>query len=83
VAATFSYSARESISISAYLTFRGQTSESATAKGSSGTLLIPGVNYSGSVSSGEILTVCVLAIGKYQSERKCYNHKISVTNTPL
>jgi RHS repeat-associated protein len=83
VGATFTYTARESVSVSAYLTFRGQTSGLGTASGSSGTILIPTVNYSGTVYSGEILTVCVVAVGEHQSERKCYNHVISVTNTPI
>jgi hypothetical protein len=83
VAASFSFTARESITISAYITYKGQTSETAHASGSSGTLLIPGVNYSGDANSGEILTVCVLAAGQAESERKCYEHEIIVSNTPL
>ncbi len=80
VGAAFNYQARESVSVSAYLTFRGQTSETATARGPSGTLLLTPVAYSGAVSTGEILTVCVVAVGDAQSERKCYEHEIVVEN---
>jgi hypothetical protein len=83
IGATFTYTARESVSVSAYLTFRGKTSETATARGPSGTALISSVPYSGSVSTGEILTVCVVAVGEHQSERRCYQHKITVANTPI
>jgi RHS repeat-associated protein len=83
VGAAFNYQARESVSVSAYLTFRGQTSETATAKGPSGTLLLNPVVYSGAVHTGEILTVCVVAVGDAQSERKCYDHEIVVENSYL
>jgi hypothetical protein len=81
VGAAFNYQARESVSVSAYLTFKGQTSETATARGPSGTLLLTPVGYSGAVSTGEILTVCVVAVGDAQSERKCYEHELVVENT--
>jgi hypothetical protein len=45
---------REFVSVSAYLTFRRQTSETATGMGCSGTLLLYPVAYSGAVSTGEI-----------------------------
>jgi RHS repeat-associated protein len=80
IGASFTYQARESISITAYATFRGNTSDTAEAEGSSGTLLIPSINYSGSAHTGELLKVCVLAVGDGVSERKCYNHRIVVDN---
>jgi RHS repeat-associated protein len=83
IGASFTYQARESISITAHVVFRGKTSDIAEAKGSSGTLLIPPVDYSGSASTGEILTVCVLAVGQNRSERKCYHHRIVVENHPI
>lgn len=83
IGASFTYHARESISITAHLIFRGRTSDIAEAKGPSGTLLIPSVAYHGSVYTGEILTVCVLAVGQNRSERKCYNHRIVVENHPI
>ncbi len=82
VAASFHYKARESVSVSAYFTFRGKTSNMGSASGSSGTVLIPPVEYEGSVNSGEVLRVCVVAVGENRSERKCYNHTIVVENTP-
>jgi RHS repeat-associated protein len=83
IGASFTYQARESISIPAHVIFRGKTSDIAEAKGSSGTLLIPPVDYSGAAYTGEILTVCVLAVGQNRSERKCYNHRIVVENHPI
>lgn len=83
IGASFTYTARESISITAHVIFRGRTSDIAEAKGSSGTLLIPPVEYSGAAYTGELLTVCVLAVGKNRSERKCYNHRIVVENHPI
>jgi len=83
IGAAFTYSARESISITATFTFRGKTSDIAKAEGPSGTLLIPTVEYSGTAYLGEVLTVCVLAVGQGQSERKCYKHEIVVENYPL
>lgn len=81
VSASFTYEARESVSVSAYLTYKGQTSHIGTASGSSGTVLVPTVDYPGAASTGEILTVCVLAVGQVQSERKCYKHEISVSDS--
>lgn len=82
IAASFTYKARESVSVSAYFTFRGKPSNTASASGSSGTVLMSPVEYSGSVNSGEVLRVCVVAVGENRSERKCYNHTIVVENTP-
>jgi RHS repeat-associated protein len=83
IGASFTYQARESISITAHVIFRGRTSDIAEAKGSTGTLLIPPVEYSGAAYTGELLTVCVLAVGQNRSERKCYNHRIVVENHPI
>jgi RHS repeat-associated protein len=83
IGASFTYHARESISITAHVIFRGRTGDIAEAKGSSGTMLIPPVEYSGTAYTGELLTVCVLAVGQNRSERKCYNHSIVVENHPI
>jgi RHS repeat-associated protein len=82
IGAAFTYKARESVSVSAYFTFRGKASNTASASGSSGTVLMSPVEYSGTVNSGEVLRVCVVAVGENRSERKCYNHPIVVENSP-
>jgi RHS repeat-associated protein len=82
IGAAFTYKARESVSVSAYFTFRGKVSNTASASGSSGTVLMSPVEYSGTVNSGEVLRVCVVAVGENRSERKCYNHPIAVENSP-
>jgi RHS repeat-associated protein len=82
IGASFTYKARESVSVSAYFTFRGKASNTASASGSSGTVLMSPVEYSGTVNSGEVLRVCVVAVGENRSERKCYNHPIAVENSP-
>jgi RHS repeat-associated protein len=82
IGATYSYLARESVSVTAYALFRGVTSDIAEAEGPDGTLDIPTIDYSGPVSSGEVLTVCVVGAGSGQSERNCYNHEITIENWP-
>ena len=83
IGATFTYHARESVTVSAHVVFRGQTGAITTAEGSSGTLPVPPVAYSGSAHTGETLLVCVLAVGEGVSERKCYKHDIVVENWPV
>jgi RHS repeat-associated protein len=83
ITAALTYTARESVHLTAIVTFRGATGEPVSVHGSGGTVDLPGVTYSGAANSGEILRVCVLAVGKYQSERKCYKHKISVSGTEV
>jgi hypothetical protein len=82
IGATYSYLVRESVSVTAHAIFRGVTSDIAEAEGPDGTLDIPTIDYSGPVSSGEVLTVCVVVAGSGQSERNCYNHEITVENWP-
>ncbi len=82
ITASFTYTARESVSVAAHLVFRGRTGGIGNARGSSATVLVPPVEYTGSAYTGEILQVCVVAVGEHRSERKCYKHKIIVETAP-